>query len=297
MRDVPAARPAHPAEDLMTTDDSDTRIEAETKDGPSRSGIARALAVIDAISRSPEAQGVSVLAREIGLSKAVTHRILRELVAGRFLRFDETTKVYRLGPGALSIGLAALRELDVPAIAHRHLVSLSERTGETTTLSLRQGWSRVYVDQVLSSHEIRMSVALGTSHPLHAGSSSKAILAALPDTEVDDYIAHHRLDSVTDATITSADELREEIRRIRALGYAVSSGERQSGAASVAAAIHGPAGQAIGSISVCGVQHMFTRTRSRSLGEQVIATAAAISADLGRGPSRAGDERRTASEH
>jgi DNA-binding IclR family transcriptional regulator len=269
----------------MTTDDIDTGTEADATSGPSRSGIARALAVIDTISRSPRAQGVSMIARETGLSKAVAHRILRELVSGRFLHFDETTKVYRLGPGALSIGLAAMRELDVPAIAHRHLVTLSERTGETTTLSLRQGWSRVYVDQVLSSHEIRMSVAIGTSHALHAGSSSKAILAALPDPEVEDYVAHHRLDSVTDATITSAGALRDEITRIRALGYAVSSGERQSGAASVAAPIYGAIGQVAGSISVCGLQDMFTRSRNKSLGDQVIATAAAISADLGRRPA------------
>ncbi|MFI0369225.1 IclR family transcriptional regulator [Actinomadura sp. 1N219] len=268
-----------------TKEQAETKEHAEAKE-PTRSGIARALAVIDAIARSPQAQGVSVIARETGLSKAVAHRILRELVNGRFLRFDETTKVYRLGPGALGIGLAAMRELDVPAIAHRHLVGLSERTGETTTLSLRQGWSRVYVDQVLSSHEIRMSVALGSSHPLHAGSSSKAILAALADGEVDDYVAHHKLDSVTDATITSAGALREEIERIRALGYAVSSGERQSGAASVAAPIYGAAGQPIGSISVCGLQDMFTRSRNRSLGDQVIAAAAAVSADLGRRPSR-----------
>ena len=270
----------------MTTDESTVQ---ETT-GPPRSGIARALAVIDAVSRSPRAQGVSMIARETGLSKAVAHRILRELVSGRFLRFDETTKGYLLGPGALSIGLAAMRELDVPAIAHRHLVTLSERTGETTTLSLRQGWSRVYVDQVLSSHEIRMSVALGTSHPLHAGSSSKAILAALPDGEVDDYVVHHRLDSVTDATITSADALRAEIERIRTLGYAVSSGERQSGAASVAAPIYGAAGRPIGSVSVCGLQDMFTRIQSSSLGDQVVAAAAAVSADLGRGPSEGADD-------
>lgn len=253
--------------------------------GPPRSGIARVLAVMHAIARSAHPQGVSVIARETGLSKAVAHRILRELVSGDFLRFDEETKVYRLGAGALDIGLAAMRELDVPAVAHRHLVTLSRRAGETSTLSLRQGWSRVYVDQVLSEHEIRMTVALGTGHPLHAGSSSKAILAALPDTEVDDYIDHHRLDGVTDATITSAETLREEIARIRKLGYAASSGERQSGAASVAAAIFGAMGQVVGSVSLCGPQDMFTRRRMEELATWVRAAAADVSADLGHRPA------------
>ncbi|KAB2977619.1 IclR family transcriptional regulator [Streptomyces althioticus] len=247
----------------------------------SRSGISRALAVIDAIARAPHGQGVSVIARETGLPKAVAHRILRELVAENFLSFEETTKAYRMGPGALNIGLAAMRELDVPSIAHRHLVALAERTGQTTTLSLRQGWSRVYVDQVLSRQEIRMSVALGTSHPLHAGSSSKAILAALPDIEVEDYIAHHRLDGVTDATITSATTLRDEIKAIRAVGYAVSVGERQVEAASVAACVYGPIGQVVGSVSICGTKGMFGETSSSRLGEHVARAASDISADLG----------------
>ncbi|MER6719568.1 IclR family transcriptional regulator [Streptomyces halstedii] len=260
---------------------------------PSRSGISRALAVIDVIARTPHAQGVSVIARETGLSKAVAYRILRELVAGNFLSFDEDTKVYRMGPGALNIGLAAMRELDVPSIAHRHLVALSELTGQTATLSLRQGWARVYVDQVLSRQEIRMSVALGTSHPLHAGSSSKAILAALPDSEVEDYIDHHRLDSVTDATITSATTLRDEISLIRAAGYAVSVGERQAEAASVAACLHGPIGQVVGSVSVCGTRAMFGETSSRQLGERVARAAADISADLGAVRETAGERKDT----
>ncbi|ROO88277.1 IclR family transcriptional regulator [Actinocorallia herbida] len=249
--------------------------------GPPRSGIARVLAVMRTIADSGQPQGVSGIARETGLSKAVAYRILRELVGGEFLRFDDDTKVYRLGSGALDIGLAALRELDVPAVAHRHLAALSRRAGETATLSLRQGWSRVYVDQVLAEHEIRMAVALGTRHPLHAGSSSKAILAALPDTEVADYIEHHRLEGVTDATITSAATLREEIGRIRTLGYATSEGERQSGAASVAAAVFGAMGQVLGSVSLCGPQDMFVRRRTDELAGWVTAAAADVSADLG----------------
>ncbi|ALC31394.1 IclR family transcriptional regulator [Streptomyces bacillaris] len=271
----------------MITDDNAESVN------PSRSVISRTLAVIDAIARSPHDRGVSVIARETGLPKTVTHRILRELVTENFLAFDEATKAYRMGPGARNIGLAAMRELDVPSIAHRHLVALAEQTGQTTTLSLRQGWSRVYVDQVLSRHEIRMSVALGTSHPLHAGSSSKAILAALPDNEVEDYIAHHSLDGVTDATITSADALRDEISTIRTTGYAVSVGERQAEAASVAACVYGPTGQVVGSVSVCGTAAMFAETSRDLLGEHVARTAAHISADLGAVRETSGERKDT----
>ncbi|MFE9959293.1 IclR family transcriptional regulator [Micromonospora sp. NPDC005299] len=247
-----------------------------------RSGLGRALDVINIIAdRAPESLGVSAIARELGLPKAVAHRILKELVADEFLNFDEETKRYRLGAGALTVGLAALRAMNVPDIARRYLVRLVRTSGETATLSVRQGWYRVYVDQVLSSHEVRMSVSLGTSHPLHSGSSSKAILAALSDTEVDDYLDNQPLEAVTPSTITSAIQLRAELARIRRHGYAVSKGERQSGAGSVAAAVRYSTGQVFGSISLCGPQDRFTPEVCAAHGALVAAAAAEISGELG----------------
>jgi IclR family acetate operon transcriptional repressor len=251
-------------------------------DALSRSGIARALAVIRLLAeRAPQELGVTGVARELQMPKTVAHRILRELTALDFLGLDEGTKRYRLGPGALQIGLAALRGLDVPRLARPHLWRLVQRTGETATLSVRQGWSRVYVDQVLSPHEIRMSVPVGTAHPLHAGSSSKAILAGLSDAEVDEYLATHALDAVTAVSITSENALRAEIERVRAAGYATSSGERQAGAGSVAAAIRTASGDVFGSISVCGPLDRFGPEISEAYGGLVAEAARQISAELG----------------
>jgi len=240
------------------------------------------LAVIRTIAeRSPDTLGVSTLARELTMSKAVTHRILKELVADGFLTFDDETKRYRLGPGALTVGLAALRALDVPGVARPHMITLAERSGESVTLSARQGWSRVYIDQVLSVHEIRMSVALGTQHPLHAGASSKAILAALTDQDIDEYLAHAEFRELTVATPTSPAQLRAEVGLIRAQGYAVSHGERQTGAGSVAAPIRTAGSDVFGSLSLCGPQDRFTPEACRRYGALVAAAARELSAEIG----------------
>lgn len=247
-----------------------------------KSGLLRALGVLNLLAdRSPETLGVSTVARELDLPKAVAHRILKEFTAAGYLAFDVGSKQYRLGPGALTVGLAALRDLDVPKIARPHLDRLVSATGETATLSVRNGWSRVYVDQVLSPHEIRMSISLGTSHPLHAGSSSKAILAHLSDTEVDQYLQAMALEPVTPHTITDEAALREELRRVQELGYAVSMGERQAGAGSVAAPIHRASGEVFGSISLCGPRDRFTADVRESYNRLVVKTAGEISAELG----------------
>ena len=251
------------------------------------SGLGRALAVIDFIAeRSPEAIGVSTVARELQLPKAVAHRILKELAGNHFITFDDTIKRYRLGWGALSVGLAALRGIDAPAVANRHMRRLVDATGETATLSIREGWSRVYIDQVLSPHEVRMSVSLGSRHALHAGSSSKAILASLPDDDVEVYLSSHQLTRITGSTITSAKKLRAEIRAIRSQGYGVSRGERQSGAGSVAAAIRLASGDVFGSLSLCGPKDRFSEDLLAGYGEMVAAAARDISAELGYQPDQ-----------
>ncbi|MBC9734637.1 IclR family transcriptional regulator [Nocardioides marmotae] len=260
-----------------------------TTHGDPKSGLLRALGVINLIAaRAPETLGVSTVARELDLPKAVAHRILKEFTAAGYLVFDERTKQYRLGPAVLTLGLAALRELDVPKIARPHLDRLVAATGETATLSVRSDTtSRVYVDQVLSPHEIRMSISLGTTHPLHAGSSSKAILAHLPEAEIEEYLAHAALDPVTAHTITSVDELRVELAQVRAQGYAVSLGERQAGAGSVAAPIHRADGDVFGSISLCGPRDRFVAEVRDSHARLVVKTAAEISAELGHTPQEA----------
>lgn len=266
----------------MTRADAGDVMHKQDTDGGSRSGLARVLTVIELIAeRAPETMGLSVLARELSLSKSVTHRMLKELVSLEFLTFDAATKHYRLGPGALRVGLAALRGLDVPQQARPYLWSLVQHTSETATLSARQGWKRVYIDQLRSPHEIHMSVVLGTGHPLYAGASSKAILAALPDADVDEYLESYSLDPVTVATITSVEALREEIAHIRKCGYSVSAGERQDGAGSVAAAIHLANGDVFGSISLCGPLTRFGPEVRIGHGELIAETARRISAKLG----------------
>lgn len=252
----------------------------------SSSGLNRALQLIYAIAESPSpGVGVSTLARELSLPKAVVHRIVKVLAADGLLAFDVDSKRYTLGPGALTVGLAALRQLDVPAIARPYLERLVEQTGETATLSVRQGWSRLYIDQVLSPQAVRMWVVLGKPYPLHAGASSKAILAVLDDLEIDEYLRHHDLQALTESTVIDGAALKAEIERIREHGYAVSLGERQPGAGSVAAAVRQADASAFGAISVCGPVARFDPELQRRYGWLVAATASELSEAIGYRPS------------
>ncbi len=206
--------------------------------------------VLLAIATSDGDVGVSALARSLGLSKSVTHRILRSL-AGRGLVVARPEGTYGVGPAAAVLGARALEDLDLRAAALPVLRRLREQTGETTTVSSLVGTARVYLDQAVSTNEVKMSVELGRGYPLHAGSTGKAILAVAPP-ELRAYVLGHSLPRLTEATIVAGEELERELGRIAAEGVAVSRGERQPGAGSVAAPVYAGGGVVVGAVSVCG---------------------------------------------
>jgi DNA-binding IclR family transcriptional regulator len=195
--------------------------------------------------------GVSEVGRRLGLSKAVVYRILQSLASREFLAFDKGTRAYRLGPAAAMLGARALRGHDLRRTALPVLRRLQEVSGETATVSDLVGIRRAYIDQVPSLKEIKMTVEVGRSFPLHAGASGRVILAFSP-SDLRETVLSGSLEALTPLTPTERAPLEEELARVRKDETAVSWGERQVGAASVAAPVFGVDGYAIGSLSVCG---------------------------------------------
>lgn len=227
----------------------------------------------------PPTLGVSRVSRELGLSKAVVHRILQSLTARDLIAYDAASREYRLGPAAAALGSRALRESDLRATALPFLAELRDRLHETVTISAKVHGGRVYLDQVVGTHEITMSVELGRRFPLHAGSSGKCMLAHSAPDEVDRLLAGN-LAALTPATPTDPAALRVELERIRQLGYAASEGERQSDAGSVAVPVFGPGGL-VGAVSVCGPRFRVTDEFVAATAPELIETADRVTARLG----------------
>ncbi len=228
----------------------------------------------------PASLGVSEVARDLDLSKAVVHRIFRSLVSRRFLQIDTNTRAYRLGSSAAALGARALRDLDMRRAARPVLEALRDRTNETTTLTELVGDRRVYLDQFESPQPIRMTVELGRPHALHAGGSGKSILAFLPEPRQEEVI-HRGLTQVTPATITDPVALRAELGEVAKRGYAVSLGERQHDAGSVASPVFGADGWVIGSLSVCGPVGRFDDGTVAAHAKHVLAAAKEVSERMG----------------
>ncbi|GIE99327.1 IclR family transcriptional regulator [Paractinoplanes rishiriensis] len=257
------------------------RPAAEESQSRTVAAVERAMDVLLYFGRSEQPDlGVTEIAAALGLTKAAVHRILTALRSRGLIAVDPVTRRYTLGHAAVALGQAYLARTDVRAMSARELKFLSERSQETATLSLRRGDMRWYADQVVPDQELRLEVAVGIPFPLHAGGASKAFLAFVPEHELDAYL-RHPLTAITDRTITDPAGLREEVAVIRRRGYATSLGERQVGAAAVAAPVFDHDGHVVAVLSVAGPALRFRPDRDPAIVDDLLAAARRVSAQLG----------------
>jgi DNA-binding IclR family transcriptional regulator len=247
---------------------------------PGTAATARAAQVLLQFGRTSGPLGVSEIARALGMSKAVVHRILTTFVDAGLLLHDNSSRQYMLGPAAVTLGARAMDVSPLRRAARDALIELQRVTGETATVSGRVPGGRVYLDQVESGREIKMTVELGRRFPLHSGSSGQVILAYLTDPELDDELSRP-LDRLTEDTVCDPMMLREIVRNTRLRGTARSSGQRQEGAGSIAAAIFGSTGRVVGALSVCGPAYRMTEAFCDSYEQQLLAAARDVSRKLG----------------
>jgi DNA-binding IclR family transcriptional regulator len=165
--------------------------------------------------------GVSEIARSVGMPKSTVQRCLTTLHHAGWLRLVDTDRAkWGVTTKPLSIGLRAAGEEGLREAAAQYLDELRDLTDETVHLTARDGDQLIILSRRDSTQAVRTYVDIGAKAPLHATSSGLAILANLPEEEVD-RILDGGLERFTPDTIVSKRDLVEEIGRVRERGYAV----------------------------------------------------------------------------
>jgi DNA-binding IclR family transcriptional regulator len=238
--------------------------------------IDRAVELLEAIAGAPEPETGPALADASGLNRSTAWRILATLEHHGLVERDPDSNRYSLGFAVLKLAAAAGHE-PLVRLAHPVLRRLADATGETVNVAVARRLELVYADQVQARHVMAPNW-LGHTVPLHATSTGKAFLAALPSEELD-ALLRAPLERFTDTTITDPDALRGELERVRDHGYAVSHGELEPALWGVSAAARDAAGRPAAVVSVWGADAR-VRERLDELGERASAAARELQALL-----------------
>ena len=244
--------------------------------------IERAFAVLGALADGPT--GVTDVAEQAGLAKSTAARLLSALESEGAVEQVPGETRYRLGPRLTSLAAGRRETRGLVAIAHPTLTELAELTGEAAGLSVPDGRTVHYIDQVDSPNPVQVRDWTGNRIPMHAVSSGLVVLAHLSPSALARFLAVP-LESFTPRTLVTAAALLERLRDVRRDGYAWVREEYALGITSIAAPVAGPDGEMAAAVHVHGPSYRFPgRGTEARVAAAVVAAAASIGTRLRGGP-------------
>lgn len=242
--------------------------------------LERGLIVLEALAGSERPLGLQEVAVRARIPKTTAFRLLATLQSRGFV---ERTAEGSYHPGLRLIQFARTTGSieDLRRAAQPFLQRLHRLSEETVNLAKWHEGQVVYVDTLPSSRPLRFVEAPGTMAPLHATALGKAVMAQLPQSEVEALLRRAGMPKFTPTTITSLPRFFQELRRVRARGFATDNQEKDHGAACIAAPVFDSQG-VVAAISVSApAPHMGPR-RAAQLVPDLVEACAALSRQLGR---------------
>lgn len=235
--------------------------------------LQRGLALLEHLAAEPAGATLSELGAALDLSPTSVFRLAGALGELGYLSRDEKTKRFAVTQKLLRLGQPHSGSRSLVECAIEPMRTVLRATGETTQLCCRTEAFCVVVEQLPALHPFKYIVDLGSRPPVYCCAPGKAMLAFLPDDELEATLARIKFERHTARTITSRRALLAELERVRAKGYAVDCDEHFEGVHCVAAPLLDRHGHTIAAITIAGPAARIPESKFDRYGQVIIASA------------------------
>ena len=193
------------------------------------------------------------------------------------------SRAYHLGEEAYLLGLLAQGRHGLLSQAMDQVQKLARITGDAAFISVRRGLHSVCLHREDGPYPIRTYALMpGGHHPLGVGAGSLAMLAALPDTEIDAILAANAEELASTYPRLSLDGLRAQVAQTRESGIALNPGLIFEDSWGLGVALRGPDGAVLGALSLAAVESRMKEPRRSELARALCDAASNIETRLGR---------------
>lgn len=204
--------------------------------------------ILDAFSLSRPVLTLAEIRAATKLPPSTVQRLVMNMVESGLL--DRSDDVFRVGVRMSYWAAPATQGMDIVATVKPVLLRLRDELGETVCFFQESMGYRVCIAIAETEHLLRRHMHVGRILPLHAGSAGRVLLAW--DLELAERTLSAGLDPMTESTITDPDDLRRAIKRTRTDGYAITTGERESGASGLSAPVFNAQADLVGALTIMG---------------------------------------------
>ena len=233
---------------------------ARASDGRTIQSVDRAIDVLEVLAQVGAELPLKEIAHRSGLNVSTCHHLLATLVHRGYVGRSRLGRLYFIGGKISELSRRRPGPFSLVELAMPELRRLNEETGEAVDLNVLQGFQLMSLARLESSHPVGVGRStMGASMAVHATAGGKAILAWLPEAEVDKVLSRTGLRGFTDNTITDTQVFRAELLKIRRDGYASDYEEFQLGVRSIGSSVRDYNGAVIGAAS-CSIPELRVTT-------------------------------------
>lgn len=242
----------------MSTD-SDQRVQATSE----RTPTARAFNVIEWIVQNPGST-FGTLSQELGLPKASTYRVVRELEDLGWVRTTPGLRNRRLqiGPALTALALNVIKERANWTGVNSLLRKLATTIGETCTIAVQDADNVVFLASMQPDKLLTFVYPAQTTSPLFCSSSGRIFMAEMTDMRLEQYLQSGNREKFTPATVIDKEELLDIVGTVQRTGYAATNSQWVSHVVGAAVPVRDSTGRCIAALS-------FTATDTRISFERI----------------------------
>ncbi|MEO4000594.1 IclR family transcriptional regulator [Mesorhizobium sp. CAU 1732] len=248
------------------------------RDQTGAQSVDRALGLLSLIGRHADrGAGLTDIVNESGLNKPTARRLLLALMRAGLVEQDEASRRYFLGEEAYVLGSLASRRFGLLQVSMDSLLRMSKKTEDTSFLSVRRDTFSVCLYREEGTYPVRThALQAGFEHPLGVGAGSLAMLAALPDTEVDAILAANETVLTGTYPMLPVERIRQDVALTRENGFALNPGLIFANSWGIGVAIRGRDGRPSGALSIAAIDSRMQPARQVELAALLTAEATRV---------------------
>lgn len=214
--------------------------------------VERAIEILEALDVSRRGMSILEISRKLGIPRSTAHILMLTLEKYGYVSKTQSQRNYMLGMKVYHLGREMMRNQHLPQIALEPMKWLTAKSRLTCHLAVLENGQAVYVQKVEGPGFIRFDTRVGKRTNLHCTSVGKVLLAFSEEAQRKEFFVAQTFARYTRKTITTAQELKAELVRVKNQGYALDDQEEELEVRCLAVPVFNPRGELLAALSVTG---------------------------------------------
>jgi len=210
--------------------------------------LARGLGVITAFDAGRRQMSLSDIARAVDLPRATARRALTTLVELGYV--ENEGRAFRLTPRILKLAIAYLSSDPVSGVLQPVCERICREIGASCSVAVREGEECVMIARAVPTRPTSVGLGVGYRLPLFCSALGRVLASAMPDPELDAFLARLKPVRFARQTVLAKPEIRRLILDVRRKGYALADQEAEPGIRSIAVPVVRFDGKVVAAINI-----------------------------------------------